>query len=68
MTGKAGKADQKAEWTDWSEKVRDRIKEILDERTKEENLEWKVENRHLEYVKSYGPRVDHMVLDLECRP
>ena len=29
---------------------------------------WTVTARHLEFVKSYGPKVDHLVLDLECRP
>ena len=29
---------------------------------------WSVACRHVERVKSYAPRVDHVVLDLECRP
>ena len=29
---------------------------------------WSVECRHVERVKSYAPRVEHIVLDLECRP
>ena len=29
---------------------------------------WKVELAHVEHVKSYAPHVDHVVLDVECRP
>lgn len=68
-SAKAQKGEQKQEWIEWAEKSRSRIKQLLDERTRDnEGLEWRVENRHIEYVKSYGPRVDHLVLDLECRP
>lgn len=63
------------EWMEWAERARKRVKEIL-ESDKNENIvskeakcnAWKVEVKHIEYVKSYGPRVDHLVLDLECRP
>ena len=30
--------------------------------------EWSVVCHHVERVKSYAPRVDHVVLDIECRP
>ncbi|XP_066929581.1 tRNA wybutosine-synthesizing protein 2 homolog [Clytia hemisphaerica] len=29
---------------------------------------WKVTLRHIEFVKSYAPHVDHLVFDIECRP
>lgn len=29
---------------------------------------WTVKFLHLEHVKSYAPHVDHVVLDLDCRP
>ncbi|EGD82914.1 hypothetical protein PTSG_03546 [Salpingoeca rosetta] len=29
---------------------------------------WEVHVRHIECVKSYAPRVDHVVFDVECRP
>ena len=62
------KSSSKSEWIEWSDKTKNRIKQLLNERTKDENIEWNVESKHVEYVKSYGPRVDHLVLDLECRP
>ena len=30
--------------------------------------QWQVDIRHVEYVKSYAPQVDHLVYDMECRP
>ena len=29
---------------------------------------WNIRLDHVEYVKSYAPRVDHLVFDFECRP
>ena len=54
------------DWTEWSEYATNKIKLILDKRNT--NIKWKVDVGHIEYVKSYGPRVDHLVLDLICRP
>ena len=56
----------KIEWVEWSENTRDKIKDFLEARCV--SLRWNVNCAHIEYVKSYGPRVDHLVLDLECRP
>lgn len=58
----------KPEWTQWSEYARNTVEQLLNERTREENLKWSVQIDHIEYVKSYGPRVDHLVLDLLCKP
>jgi tRNA G37 N-methylase Trm5 len=33
-----------------------------------EGSSWSPEVVHIERVKSYGPRVDHLVIDLLCRP
>lgn len=64
---KANKIDKyKEEWVEWSQKTREKIKELLD--AKSNLFNWSVLVQHIEYVKSYGPRVDHLVLDLECRP
>ena len=66
-TKKLNKTDNyKEEWVEWSNNVRDKIKELL--RVRSDSNDWNVLVRHIEYVKSYGPRVDHLVLDLECRP
>lgn len=56
----------KEEWIIWSQTTRDKIKDLLDARC--HTLKWSVLVQHIEYVKSYAPRVDHIVLDLECRP
>ena len=62
----SGKKNQRpsSEWTEWGNYAKDTIRKLLEER----GGEWSVRVDHIEYVKSYGPRVDHLVLDLECRP
>ncbi len=60
-----GKGKERAEWSAWAGLVRDRIRELAEERC---GGGWMVRVGHVEYVKSYGPRVDHLVVDLECRP
>ena len=62
----ARKVKTKPDWEEWANYAKNKIKQILDKR--DENLSWNVSIKHIEYVKSYGPRVDHLVLDLECRP
>lgn len=56
----------KPDWIEWSEYTRNRINQLLDER--DSSVKWSVSVEHIEYVKSYGPRVDHLVLDVLCRP
>jgi len=56
----------RVEWKDWGEATRLKIKELVEERC--DGSEWKISVERIEYVKSYGPRVDHLVLDLQCRP
>jgi tRNA G37 N-methylase Trm5 len=60
------KKSAKEEWHKWAVYAQKEIKKLLEER--EKSLEWNVSIEHIEYVKSYGPRVDHLVLDLLCRP
>jgi tRNA wybutosine-synthesizing protein 2 len=60
------KTKPKQSWLNWSEATKVRIEELLNER--DQNIKWSVSVDHVEYVKSYGPRVDHLVLDLNCRP
>ena len=55
----------KQEWIDWSNYAKTKINFLLNE-TK--NTNWITNVDHIEYVKSYGPRVDHIVLDLKCIP
>ncbi|EDO48137.1 predicted protein [Nematostella vectensis] len=54
-------------WLDWSNTVASKIKILL----QHEHLaifNWTVDAQHIEHVKSYAPHIDHLVLDLECRP
>lgn len=56
----------KDEWLEWSGFTVNKMKMLLEKRN--DNIKWQVTVDHIEYVKSYGPRVDHLVLDICCRP
>ena len=59
----------KPEWQDWANSTTERLKPLLQTAHCEQGVqEWKVTVRHLEHIKSYAPHVDHLVLDIECRP
>ncbi|XP_078067756.1 tRNA wybutosine-synthesizing protein 2 homolog [Mustelus asterias] len=53
------------EWQTWAESVALRIKNLLETLHKKP---WRTNILHIEHVKSYAPHIDHVVLDLECRP
>nr|XP_033801415.1 tRNA wybutosine-synthesizing protein 2 homolog [Geotrypetes seraphini]XP_033801416.1 tRNA wybutosine-synthesizing protein 2 homolog [Geotrypetes seraphini] len=55
----------KPEWRTWAESTEVRIGILLQDIHKKP---WKTKILHIERVKSYAPHVDHMVMDLECRP
>ncbi|XP_058845347.1 tRNA wybutosine-synthesizing protein 2 homolog isoform X2 [Acipenser ruthenus] len=55
----------KAEWQAWSKAAACRIAALLLEI---KGQPWRTHVLHMEHVKSYAPHVDHIVLDLECRP
>ncbi|XP_074660678.1 tRNA wybutosine-synthesizing protein 2 homolog [Tubulanus polymorphus] len=61
--------DKKSEvsriWTQWALRTASVIKHMLESLHK---TEWNTNVLHIEHVKSYAPHVDHLVLDLECRP
>lgn len=61
-------ANNNPEWLEWAKYAQDRIRELLESRQDGKNKKWNVSIEHIEYVKSYGPRVDHLVLDLLCKP
>ena len=63
---KEKESNYKKEWVEWAEYCRSEILKNLSERTG--GSCWCVSIEHIEYVKSYGPRVDHIVLDLKCIP
>jgi len=50
----------------WAEATADTIKNILNE--VKSILNWSTEIVHIECVKSYAPRIYHLVLDLDCKP
>ena len=54
-------------WCIWSNSVALRIMTILNDLYEEKQC-WSVIVRHIQHVKSYAPHVDHLVVDLECRP
>lgn len=56
----------KAEWLDWAKYVAQTLLQHL--KKSHDNQNWNVQIRHIEHVKSYAPHVDHVVLDVECRP
>ncbi|NXB57338.1 TYW2 protein, partial [Struthidea cinerea] len=53
------------EWQRWAEATATRIQGLLAEL---HGRPWRTSVLHVESVKSYAPRVHHLVLDLECRP
>ncbi|XP_067853035.1 tRNA wybutosine-synthesizing protein 2 homolog [Heptranchias perlo] len=53
------------EWQTWAESVALRIRNLLETLHKRP---WWTNILHIEHVKSYAPHIDHVVLDLECRP
>lgn len=68
-TGDSGKetlgARIRPEWQRWAEKTAARIQGLLAEL---HGQPWHTSILHIKAVKSYAPHVDHLVLDLECRP
>lgn len=55
----------KVSWINWSNYTRDKIENILQSLYANK---WKVCVEHVEFVKTYAPKIDHMVLDLKCEP
>ncbi|XP_045437465.1 tRNA wybutosine-synthesizing protein 2 homolog [Pipistrellus kuhlii] len=55
----------KPEWHRWAESAETRIVTLLQE---VHGKPWKTKILRIQPVKSYAPHVDHIVLDLECRP
>uniref|UniRef100_A0A8C5WW71 tRNA wybutosine-synthesizing protein 2 homolog n=1 Tax=Laticauda laticaudata TaxID=8630 RepID=A0A8C5WW71_LATLA len=63
--GQSFTASAKQEWQGWAEVTATRIQDLLQDLDRKP---WKTQILHLEHVKSYAPHVDHLVLDLDCRP
>ncbi|NWI06864.1 TYW2 protein, partial [Tichodroma muraria] len=58
-------AKLRPEWQRWAEAAAGRIQGLLAEL---HGRPWRTSVLHIEAVKSYAPHVQHLVLDLECRP
>ncbi|XP_037658754.1 tRNA wybutosine-synthesizing protein 2 homolog [Choloepus didactylus] len=58
-------APTKPEWRRWAESAETCIATLLQQVHRKP---WKTQILHIQPVKSYAPHVDHIVLDLECRP
>ncbi|KAM3912385.1 tRNA wybutosine-synthesizing protein 2 homolog isoform 1-T2 [Leptodactylus fuscus] len=52
-------------WRKWAESTKTKICMLLQE---VHNIPWQTSIVRIEKVKSYAPHVDHVVLDLDCRP
>ena len=50
-----------SDWSIWSNETKLEIQKIL-------GPEWTIQQTHIELVKSFAPRVYHLVLDLKCIP
>ena len=55
-------SDPKTDWKKWCDATEFEIRQILGVDT------WTTKQVHLEPVKSFAPRVHHLVLDLQCIP
>ena len=67
LYGRSSVCDTKfIEWQDWSYKTARLIGRFLAE--KGQNCNWEITMLHLEHVKAFAPFVDHLVLDLQCKP
>ena len=56
-------------WKGWAMHVAGRIGGLLASVNPQTvGKKWSVNIRHIEHVKSYAPHVDHLVVDIECRP
>ncbi|XP_052017328.1 tRNA wybutosine-synthesizing protein 2 homolog [Apodemus sylvaticus] len=55
----------KPEWQRWAESAETQIASLLQQ---VHGKPWRTQILHVHPVKSYAPHVDHIVLDLECRP
>ncbi|NWH77157.1 TYW2 protein, partial [Piaya cayana] len=65
MEDRRKEARIRPEWQRWAEATATRIQGLLAEL---HGQQWHTSILHIEPVKSYAPRVHHIVLDLECRP
>ena len=64
-------SNKRGVWQEWGDYVARKILELLTAENPLDSLHgksWHVTVGHIEQVKSYAPHIDHVVVDLECRP
>ena len=69
-SGKHPKRCREEVWERWAAYVAGRVRQLLpmENPLPREGSSWRVVVGHIEHVKSYAPHVDHIVVDVECRP
>lgn len=55
----------KPAWHAWADRACETLRRHLSEM---QRCDWSVSVMHIEHVKSYAPHIDHIVVDIECRP
>ncbi|XP_072292689.1 tRNA wybutosine-synthesizing protein 2 homolog [Eucyclogobius newberryi] len=61
----SGKKNDRGAWQVWADCTAERFIALLKDTT---GTEWRTHVQHIEHVKSYAPHIQHVVVDLECRP
>ena len=56
-------------WSTWAEEAAVKMRMLLKEAHNFGGLhDWRCRVGHVEHIKSYAPYVDHIVVDMECKP
>ena len=58
-------------WERWAGYVAEEMLKMLEKENPQHpdsGRKWSVTVKHIEHVKSYAPHIDHLVVDLDCRP
>ena len=55
----------KPAWREWADGMRETLKRHLSDM---QRSDWSVSLLHIQHVKSYAPHIDHIVVDVQCRP
>ncbi|CAL1613774.1 unnamed protein product [Knipowitschia caucasica] len=59
------KSRDRRAWQVWAKDTAEHFRRLLEDITE---TGWTTHVQHIEHVKSYAPHINHIVLDLECRP
>ena len=56
----------KQSWLTWAVNIANSVKRFLDDLNTLDSRSWTVTVLHIERVKSYAPKIDHLVADVRC--